>query len=91
MTRLQFPGNNELDQIKKIHNIVGTPPSELLQRLKRLSSHMDCNFAPQQGMGIEKLIPHVPADCIDLINRCLPLFSSRRPPPPPPVLSQTTL
>lgn len=65
----QFPGNNELDQIKKIHNVVGTPPPELLQRLKRLSSHMDCNFPPQQGMGIDKLVPHVPAECVDLINR----------------------
>ena len=25
-----FPGNNELDQINKIHNIMGTPPPELL-------------------------------------------------------------
>ena len=26
-----FPGNNELDQIHKIHNIMGTPPPEILE------------------------------------------------------------
>ena len=30
-----FPGTNELDQIQKIHNIVGTPPPELLAKIKR--------------------------------------------------------
>jgi renal tumor antigen len=25
-----FPGNNELDQVNKIHNIMGTPPREIL-------------------------------------------------------------
>jgi renal tumor antigen len=25
-----FPGTNELDQIQKIHNIIGTPPADLL-------------------------------------------------------------
>ena len=66
-----FPGQNELDQINKIHNIVGTPPPELLNRLKRLSSHMDCTFPRQAGIGIEKLIPHVAPDCLDLIHRLL--------------------
>lgn len=30
-----FPGTNELDQIQKIHNIVGTPPPELLAKIKK--------------------------------------------------------
>jgi renal tumor antigen len=30
-----FPGNNELDQINKIHNIMGTPPPELLDHFKK--------------------------------------------------------
>lgn len=25
-----FPGNNELDQVNKIHNIIGTPSNEIL-------------------------------------------------------------
>lgn len=66
-----FPGKNELDQIGKIHAIIGTPPSELLQRMKQKSQHMDFNFAPKTGSGIEKLIPHVSNECVDLISKLL--------------------
>ena len=30
-----FPGDNELDQIHKIHNILGTPSIELLNQFKK--------------------------------------------------------
>jgi renal tumor antigen len=30
-----FPGDNELDQINKIHNILGTPNEELLNQFKK--------------------------------------------------------
>ena len=30
-----FPGNDELDQIKRIHNILGTPSAELLNHFKK--------------------------------------------------------
>ena len=66
-----FPGTNELDQIQKIHNVIGTPPPELLARMKRRSQHMDFTFPPKQGTGIEKLIPHVSADCVELITKLL--------------------
>mmetsp|Transcript_3771 Transcript_3771/g.3212 ORF Transcript_3771/g.3212 Transcript_3771/m.3212 type:complete len:158 (-) Transcript_3771:909-1382(-) len=39
-----FPGNNELDQIHKIHNILGTPSKDILEKFKKQSSHMDFNF-----------------------------------------------
>ena len=32
-----FPGTNELDQINKIHNILGTPPPDTLAKLKKQS------------------------------------------------------
>jgi len=66
-----FPGTNELDQIQKIHNVIGTPPSELLARMKRRSQHMDFTFPHKEGTGIEKLIPHVSAECVELITRLL--------------------
>mmetsp|Transcript_19336 Transcript_19336/g.23087 ORF Transcript_19336/g.23087 Transcript_19336/m.23087 type:complete len:478 (-) Transcript_19336:490-1923(-) len=66
-----FPGTNELDQIQKIHNVVGTPPAELLNKMKRRSQHMDFNFPPKEGSGIEKLIPHVSPECVDLITKLL--------------------
>ena len=49
-----FPGTNELDQIQKIHNILGTPPPELLAKMKKRSQHMDFNFPPKEGSGIPK-------------------------------------
>lgn len=33
-----FPGANELDQIEKIHNIMGTPPADVLNKMRRYSS-----------------------------------------------------
>jgi len=67
-----FPGTNELDQVQKIHQIMGTPTPELLNHFKKKSSHMDFNFPPnQEGTGIEKMIPHIATDCIDLIAKLL--------------------
>ena len=66
-----FPGANELDQIQKIHNVVGTPKPELLAKMKQRSQHMDFNFAPKSGSGIEKLIPHCDSECVDLITKLL--------------------
>jgi len=66
-----FPGTNELDQIEKIHNILGTPPKDLLDKFQRHASHMDFNFPPKEGSGIARLIPHVSHDCQDLILRLL--------------------
>ncbi|EFJ50133.1 hypothetical protein VOLCADRAFT_58667 [Volvox carteri f. nagariensis] len=66
-----FPGTNELDQITKIHNILGTPPPELLAKMKKRSQHMDFNFPPKEGTGVAKLIPHVNPECVDLIVKLL--------------------
>lgn len=30
-----FPGNDEVDQVKKIHNVLGTPARELLEKFKK--------------------------------------------------------
>lgn len=66
-----FPGNNELDQIHKIHNILGVPQRELLDKFKKHSTHIDFNFPPKEGTGIAKLIPHVSPECLDLIEKLL--------------------
>lgn len=66
-----FPGNNELDQIHKIHNIMGTPPTELLNRLKKHGTHMDFDFPVKQGTGITKLLPHASPEALDLMMKLL--------------------
>lgn len=66
-----FPGANELDQIQKIHNIIGTPHPDILEKMRKRSSHMNFNFPPKVGTGIDKLLPDVNPDAIDLIKKLL--------------------
>eukprot|EP00742_Colponemidia_sp_Colp-10_P018169 GILJ01020964.1.p1 GENE.GILJ01020964.1~~GILJ01020964.1.p1 ORF type:complete len:320 (-),score=58.22 GILJ01020964.1:48-1007(-) len=66
-----FPGNNELDQIHKIHSIMGTPPQDLLQKLARHGTHMDFDFPVKQGTGIARLLPHASPDALDLLTKLL--------------------
>lgn len=65
-------GNNELDQIQKIHAIVGTPPPELLSKLKKRSTHSSSfDFPPCEGSGLAKMLAHVAPDCADLVSKLL--------------------
>lgn len=69
---LSYSGNNELDQIQKIHTIIGTPPPELLAKLKKRSSHSSSfDFPPCEGSGLAKMLSHVHPDCADLISKLL--------------------
>jgi len=61
-----FPGSNEVDQIAKIHDIMGTPDPSVLNKLKR-SRGMNFNFPPKKGSGIDRLLTHVSAEAIELI------------------------
>lgn len=66
-----FPGQNELDQVHKIHNILGTPPLEILNKLKKHGAHMDFDFPVKQGTGVAKLLPHASPDALDLLLKLL--------------------
>lgn len=66
-----FPGTNEKDQVHKIHNILGTPPREILDRFQKYASHMDFNFPDIVGTGISQLIPHATPECQELIAKLL--------------------
>lgn len=67
-----FPGQNEMDQIQKIHNVLGTPSPDLLaSKFKRNASHMDFNFPEKKGTGIERFIPHAEAECVELMQKLL--------------------
>lgn len=65
-----FPGQNEMDQIQKIHNVLGTPPADLLaKKFKRNASHADFNFPEKKGTGIERLVPHADEQLIELMKK----------------------
>ncbi|KAL2920192.1 hypothetical protein HK105_200259 [Polyrhizophydium stewartii] len=67
-----FPGSNELDQLHRIHAVLGTPNQKLLKKmLGNRSSAPEYNFPPKEGTGIRALLPHVTADCVDLVNAML--------------------
>eukprot|EP00341_Mesodinium_pulex_P004968 CAMPEP_0116979002 /NCGR_PEP_ID=MMETSP0467-20121206/58159_1 /TAXON_ID=283647 /ORGANISM="Mesodinium pulex, Strain SPMC105" /LENGTH=473 /DNA_ID=CAMNT_0004672563 /DNA_START=69 /DNA_END=1490 /DNA_ORIENTATION=+ len=67
-----FPGSNEVDQISRIHKVLGTPSAELLQKFKsKGASHVSFDFPSQKGVGIPQLIPHAGSDAIDLIVKLL--------------------
>ena len=62
-----FPGDNELDQIHKIHNILGTPEQALLDRFQKHATHMEFDFPAKKFVGISRLIAHVSKECQELI------------------------
>ena len=66
-----FPGNDEGDQIRKIHNILGTPSKNILDNFRHHATHIEIQFAPQQGTGIVNLIPHASHEVQDLISKML--------------------
>ena len=66
-----FQGDNEVDQINKIHEVIGTPPQELLDYYQELATHMTLDFPEQEGIGLENKLPKVEPSCLDLLNRML--------------------
>uniref|UniRef100_A0A3Q3JK65 Protein kinase domain-containing protein n=1 Tax=Monopterus albus TaxID=43700 RepID=A0A3Q3JK65_MONAL len=65
-----FPGTNELDQVAKIHDVLGTPDQSLLQKFKQ-SRAMHFNFLPKKGSGISRLIPNCSAPALSLLYQML--------------------
>ncbi|CAD8095806.1 unnamed protein product [Paramecium primaurelia] len=66
-----FPGTNELDQVNKIHNILGTPNQKVFDRFRKQATHMEINFPPKHGSGIDRLLQGQSKECIDLIKLLL--------------------
>ena len=51
-----FPGQNEIDQVAKIHDVLGTPSKFILDKFKHRNQAIDFNFPAKSGMiGFEKL------------------------------------
>ncbi|XP_042629368.1 MAPK/MAK/MRK overlapping kinase-like isoform X2 [Cyprinus carpio] len=65
-----FPGRNELDQVNKIHDVLGTPDITLLQKFKQ-SRAMRFDFPPRKGCGISHLIPQCSAAALSLLHLML--------------------
>jgi len=64
-----FPGSNELDQIAKIHDVMGTPDPTVISKLQGKIQNLDFNFPKVSGKGILRHLSHVTKDTVDLIER----------------------
>lgn len=72
-----FPGENELDQLHKIHEIVGTPTREQLSRFKHLSAHID--FPKTKPIPMEKLITNLSNYGLDFMQKMITYHPDSRP------------
>eukprot|EP00056_Hartaetosiga_gracilis_P021997 m.27610 g.27610 ORF g.27610 m.27610 type:complete len:445 (-) comp9381_c0_seq1:395-1729(-) len=73
-----FPGSNELDQINRIHDIMGTPSPEVFAKIRQHSKNMKINFPNKEGKGLRKLMPKALPECVDLIENLLIYDPSER-------------
>nr|XP_045009853.1 MAPK/MAK/MRK overlapping kinase isoform X2 [Jaculus jaculus] len=62
-----FPGENELDQISKIHDVIGTPAQKTLIKFKQ-SRAMSFDFPFKKGSGIPLLTTNLSPQCLSLLN-----------------------
>ncbi|XP_066550724.1 MAPK/MAK/MRK overlapping kinase isoform X2 [Amia ocellicauda] len=65
-----FPGCNELDQVSKIHDVLGSPDNDLLRKFKK-SRAMHFDFPPKKGCGISQLIPQCSPSGLSLMYEML--------------------
>lgn len=64
-----FPGDNELDQLYKIHDVVGTPSSRTLDKFKQ--KNITYEFPKTKAIGFYNLVPILSDYGIDVLNRTL--------------------
>ncbi|EPY26036.1 renal tumor antigen [Strigomonas culicis] len=73
-----FAGTNEIDQVNKIHSVLGSPPADLLTALKSKGTHIKCQFPVRQGTGLAKLAPNLDPEALDLLAMLLTYEEEKR-------------
>ncbi|CCW68985.1 unnamed protein product [Phytomonas sp. Hart1] len=66
-----FPGSNELDQIHRIHSVLGTPPLGDLFWFKAAGQHGLVDCVPRTGSGLAALVPNLSACGMNLMTKLL--------------------
>lgn len=74
-----FPGADEVDQINRIHRVLGTPSASVLAKLKKHAS-TQANFSLKQhsGIGLSKLLPGAKKHCMDLLTQSVEYDAAKR-------------
>ena len=74
-----FPGKHELDQISRIHNILGTPAGDLLVQFKQNpNNQMNYSFPQCKPQEFSSLLPKSSYLIIDLLSKLLIYNPSNR-------------
>lgn len=74
-----FPGADEVDQINRIHRVLGTPSETVVAKLKKhASAQASFSFKQQNGIGLHKLLPGVKEHCLDLLTQTVKYDATKR-------------
>jgi len=74
-----FPGSDEIDQINRIHKILGSPAPHLLMEFRlKGAKKMNFNFPHSKNLGISHLLSLASEGCIDLVTKTLKYDASQR-------------
>ncbi|XP_001652249.2 MAPK/MAK/MRK overlapping kinase [Aedes aegypti] len=65
-----FPGENELDQLHLIHEVVGSPSAAVLAKFRHLNE-LNYEFPKRKPTGFRVLIPLLSHYGVDVLNRTL--------------------
>lgn len=74
-----FSGSNEVDQLNRIHRVLGTPSPAILAKFKLKSPyHKNFNFPIKKGVGIKHFIPNASLNCMKFISSALEYDFTKR-------------
>ena len=71
-SRPLFPGKHEIDQISRIHNVVGTPSRDVLAKFRQNpNNQISFSFPQRVPQDLHKLLPTMSGPTIDLLTKLL--------------------
>lgn len=74
-----FPGKTAIDQLNKIHKILGSPSRQALLNFRismKMRPHL--NFQQQEGIGLAQILPGCDSAAIDLMTKLLAYVPEKR-------------
>lgn len=78
-SRPLFPGKHEIDQIARIHNVVGTPSRDVLAKFRQNpNTQISFSFPQRVPQDLHKLLPVMSSGFVDLLQRLLVYNPSER-------------
>jgi renal tumor antigen len=71
-TRPLFPGKHEIDQIARIHNIIGSPSKDVLDQFRsNPNTQLSFSFPARKAQDLHNLLPNCSDETVDLLAKLL--------------------